>query len=189
MSAPEPNSTLLRPGRFIGVVGPSGAGKDTIIAGAKDALTKDPTVIFPRRVITRGTDESEQHDSVDETEFERRRGNGEFALHWQAHGLYYGIPRSTDDAIRAGHTVICNISRGVVAAARTRYACVTVFQITAPAEALAQRLAGRARDSDGPLSARIERNQAYLDFTADVTIDNSGSADAAVRQLLAAISC
>jgi ribose 1,5-bisphosphokinase len=178
----------IGPGRFILLVGPSGAGKDTIIAGAKAAYGGDSSVVFPRRVVTRKATDSEDHDSLDDAGFERARNQGAFALCWQAHGLHYGIPCSADADIRAGRTVICNVSRGIIAAVHARYARVTVVLVTAPAEVLADRLYGRARTSDGPISVRIERNVAYLDFSADVTIDNSGSPDAAIRQLLTAIN-
>lgn len=179
---------LLGPGRFVAVVGPSGAGKDTIMAGARAALAQNRTFAFPRRIVTRAASETEDHDSLDQAEFARQREQGSFALHWQAHGLYYGIPRSVDDEIRANHTAICNVSRGAVSTIRARYANVTVVLVTAPAEVLAQRLSGRARASDGSLSSRIERNAIYPDVGADVAINNNGLVDAAVRELLVAIS-
>lgn len=169
------------------VVGPSGAGKDTIIAGAKTACTNDPNVVFPRRVVTRAATKAEDHDSLDDAGFERALAAGDFAFWWQAHGNRYGIPRSVDDDIRAGRTVICNVSRGVVADLRTRYARVIAILITAPADILAERLAGRSRTSDGSLAERIKRNEAYAEFPADLTIDNSGAPQAAVRCLIAAI--
>ncbi len=43
----------IRNGAFVAVVGPSGAGKDTLIAHAKAALADEPQVDFVRRVITR----------------------------------------------------------------------------------------------------------------------------------------
>lgn len=41
----------IGPGRLVLVVGPSGAGKDTVLTLARDACRG--TVLFPRRVVTR----------------------------------------------------------------------------------------------------------------------------------------
>ena len=78
------------------VVGPSGAGKDTLLEAARQALADDPRFRFVRRVITRPADAGgEAHEAVTAEEFAAR----EFALQWQAHGLSYGIPA---DAIEDG---------------------------------------------------------------------------------------
>ena len=50
----------VRDGVFVAVVGPSGAGKDTLIAYARAALAGDGTVEFARRVITRPSDASSE---------------------------------------------------------------------------------------------------------------------------------
>lgn len=179
-TAPEP----IGPGRYVLVVGPSGAGKDTLIAGAKAACAHDRAIVFPRRVVTRGTSTAEDHDSLNDAAFDCSVNSGAFAFWWQAHGLKYGIPRAADDEIRAGRIVVCNVSRGIVAELRARYARVDTVLITAPAAILATRLSDRSRTSDGPLAERIKRNGAFTDFRADHVIDNSGTPDAAVRQFL-----
>ncbi len=77
-------------GRLFIVVGPSGAGKDTLIAGAK---VLRPDLHWARRVITRAeVAGGEPFEGVSLEEFNTRRDAGEFALHWQAHGLSYGVP-------------------------------------------------------------------------------------------------
>lgn len=172
------------PGRFLLVVGPSGAGKDTVLTGARLRLAGDPTVYFPRRIVTRPVSESEDHETVASDTFDAAAGNGSFALWWSAHGLKYGIPRAVDDSIRAGHTVVCNVSRAIIADARVRYARVEAVLITAPAEVLAARLAGRARESDGRLEDRIKRNDVYAGFQADHVIQNAGAPEDAIQALL-----
>jgi ribose 1,5-bisphosphokinase PhnN len=71
-----------------------------------------------------------------------------------------------------------------VAEVRTRYAHVDVVLVTAPAEVLTARLSSRSRDTDGPLTERIKRNDAFTDFQANHVIENIGAPGAAVLQLL-----
>jgi ribose 1,5-bisphosphokinase len=182
MTAAPPTS--IGPGRFVLVVGPSGGGKDTLIALAKTACRADRKIVFPRRIVTRTTSAAEDHDSLDDAAFDRAATDGGFAFWWQAHGLKYAIPSSAADDVRAGRTVICNVSRAIVAEVRARYSQVDVVLVTAPAEILAARLAGRSRASDGPLEQRIKRNDAFAGFRADYTIDNAGAPGTAARQLL-----
>lgn len=175
-------------GRLVLVVGPSGAGKDTIIAGAKAACAGNRNIVFPRRIVTRATSAAEDHDTLDEAAFDRAVVDGGFAFHWQAHGLKYGVPVGIDDDMRAGRTVICNVSRSVVADVQARYENVDVVLVTAPTEILAARLAGRSRGSDGPADLRIKRNDLYAGFRPDHTICNTGAPEEAVRLFLDAIN-
>jgi ribose 1,5-bisphosphokinase len=178
----------IAPGRFVLVVGPSGAGKDTLLAGAKALCGGNPQIVFPRRIVTRPASAAEDHDSLTEQDFDRAVGIDAFAFWWSAHGLKYGVPRIVDVDVRAGQTVVCNVSRGIVADVRARYARVDVVLVTAPADVLAARLLGRSRDTDGPLTGRIKRNDAYTDFKASYVIDNIGAPSEAAQQLLGVIS-
>jgi ribose 1,5-bisphosphokinase len=182
-SAPE----TIGPGRLVLVVGPSGAGKDTLIARAKATISGDPAIVFPRRVVTRPASDAEDHDSLSDADFDCAVTDGMFAFWWQAHGLRYGVPRTIDDDFRAGRIIVCNVSRGIVGDVRVRYARVDAVLITAPAEILSTRLAGRSRDTDGNLTQRMARNDAFNGFNADFVIENSGTADAAAQQLLEVI--
>ncbi len=178
---------MIGPGRLILVVGPSGAGKDTIIDGAKVACAGNPGIVFPRRIVTRKASSAEDHDTLDDATFYRVVQNGGLAFWWQAHGLKYGLPAQIDDDIRAGRTVICNVSRGIVAELRARYTHVDVVLVTAPVAILAARLAVRARGSDGSLEQRLKRSDAFAVFRANHTITNDGSQTDAVRHLLSII--
>ncbi len=186
-TAPLPRSAPVGPGRLVLVVGPSGAGKDSVLAAVKARCVGEPAIVFPRRIVTRPVTADEDHISVSHTGFDDARRGAAFALWWRAHGLKYALPISIDTDIRAGRTVVCNASRGIVEDARARYACVTCVLVTARAELLAARLEARARRSDGALAHRIERNAIYAELSADVVVDNSGALQEAVDALTSAL--
>ena len=62
-------------GRLIAVVGPSGAGKDSVIAGL---AASRPGLLVCRRSVTRPSDATEPFESLDAATFERRRAAGAF---------------------------------------------------------------------------------------------------------------
>jgi ribose 1,5-bisphosphokinase len=173
----------IGPGRLILVVGPSGAGKDTLIGQAKTACAGDASIVFSRRVVTRESSAFEDHEQVSLEGFRQALARDQFAIHWEAHGHCYGLSRAIDGDIRAGRTVVANVSRTVVDAVREAYANVTVVSITAPPEVLAQRLAARARSSDGQIEHRIRR-AADVASAPDVTINNAGNVQDHARELV-----
>jgi ribose 1,5-bisphosphokinase len=175
----------IGPGCLVLVVGPSGAGKDTLIDLARKTLAGDASVVFPRRVVTRPASAFEDHDTLSDSDFVRALRDGVFALSWKAHGLRYGVPALVDDEIAAGRTVVCNVSRTIIGAARARYSLVTVVLITAPPDILAQRLAARSRSSDGEIGQRLARASPVEGHdNADVVIENVGSSEISAQKLL-----
>lgn len=175
------------PGRLVLVVGPSGAGKDTLLRLAQAACIEDHDIVFPRRVVTRESSAAEDNIAMSPDEFRRARDHGDFAVHWEAHGHSYALPLEINDDIRAGRAVVVNVSRTVIAALREAYANVVVVAITAPPDVLAQRLAARARVSDGNIANRLARSVDDASANADVTILNAGSAEYHSRQLVRVI--
>jgi ribose 1,5-bisphosphokinase len=177
-------STAIEPGRLVLVVGPSGAGKDTLLGLAKAACADDGKIVFPRRVITRQASEAEDNEEVSAGTFQEALARDEYAMHWEAHGHRYALSRAIDDDIRAGHAVVANVSRTIVAAMRQAYASVLVISITAPPNVLAERIAMRARGSDGKIEQRLNRTVDEAAAVPDVTIVNTGSVDYHARQLV-----
>jgi ribose 1,5-bisphosphokinase len=163
----------IGPGALILIVGPSGAGKDTLIDWVR--ARADGSVSFTRRVVTRAASQHEDHDSMTEAGFLRAEQSGAFALSWRAHGLAYGVPASINQEIGRGAAVICNVSRGVIDGARARYAHCRVVLVTAPKDVLLARLAQRQRASDGNASQRVGRPAPEADtFKPDLVIENVG---------------
>lgn len=174
----------IGPGRLVLVVGPSGAGKDTLLGLAKAACADDADIVFPRRAITRAATASEDNEQLSPGAFRDAVERGAFAVNWEAHGHCYALRSAIDDDIRAGRTVIANVSRTVIGALRRAYLDVMVIAITAPPEILAKRLASRGRGSDGRIEQRLGRTVDDASATPDVTIVNMSSAEYHARQLV-----
>jgi ribose 1,5-bisphosphokinase len=178
-----------QPGTMIVVVGPSGAGKDSLINAARDHFRNDPNVGFVRRVITRAVDgETEDHRSVSPEDFAAMKHDGRFAVSWQAHGLRYGIPAETLDDLAAGRTLIANGSRGALVAFTDAFASLAVIEVTARPEVIAARLKLRGRETPEEIERRLSR--VTRDWQPDckcAVVDNSGALGDAQRAFIDAI--
>lgn len=172
-------------GALVAIVGPSGAGKDTLMAAlcaGRDDL------VMARRAITRPAGAAgEDHEALTPEAFADRVAAGDFLVHWCAHGLRYGIPRAVLDEVAAGCTVLFNGSRTALPAARAAFPALRVVMITAPAPALAQRLAMRGRESAGDIAARLDRGSLGVPEGAAVVV-NDGSVAQGVARLAAALN-
>lgn len=180
---------VARAGMLVVVVGPSGAGKDSLIAYARERLSEDPSVLFVRRAVTRAPDRSaEDHDGLSDTEFAATEHAGGFAVTWQAHGLRYGLPAAARRHVEAGGIAIANGSRAALPNIRERFGRVTVVHVTASADVLARRLAARGREDGTEIERRLSRAPAVFSLGEDVVeIDNSDDLTRAGEALLAAI--
>jgi phosphonate metabolism protein PhnN/1,5-bisphosphokinase (PRPP-forming) len=172
-------------GWLVAVVGPSGAGKDTLMEGARAVLAGDARIRFVRRAITRPAGAGgEEHLPLDRTAFMAARDSGAFALWWEAHGLLYGIPRDIEGDIAAGRVVVANLSRAVLAAAAARLP-LQVLEITAPPEVLAARLAARGREDAADVAARLARAAPLPPGLAVERVLNDGPVDAGAARVAA----
>lgn len=176
-------------GKLVLVIGPSGAGKDSLLREAARTLAKDKHIVFPRRVITRlSHDDTEAHDSMTDDEFLTAKEEGRFALSWQAHGLYYGIPASLLDDLAAGRTAAVNVSRTVIADTAERFSNMAVLHVTAPVTIIAERLARRGRETPADIAARIAREPPHFEERIEtITIINDTTLEAAARAFTSAL--
>ncbi|BAT59120.1 ribose 1,5-bisphosphate phosphokinase PhnN [Variibacter gotjawalensis] len=174
----------IGPGYLVLIVGPSGAGKDTVLNIARETLDRE-SFHFPVRIVTRRSDVTEATQYVTSDDFERVQQLGGLSFVWRAHGLSYGLPRSMDDEIGAGRNVVSNVSRGIVKDARERYRNCFVILITANAATRAERLAARGRENPDELAARLSRETLVsVDFEPDAVIENETTPDQAARSLV-----
>jgi len=175
-------------GTLVLVVGPSGAGKDSVIGYCRERLGADAPVVFPRRVVTRAEGAFEDHDTLSQEDFAHAAEEGAFALHWRAHGLSYGIPASAAADLAAGACVVANVSRLAVEEARRLFSPLVVVLVSARREVLAERLRARGRESEEEIARRLDRAELGGLTGPDVyPLDNSGDLSVAGEAFLALV--
>lgn len=190
----SPAPTHPPAGRLVLVVGPSGAGKDSVISWARARIEGGPDtehVRFAQRTVTRPADAGgERHIAVDRAGFDRLRSAGAFALCWSANGHSYGIGREIEAWLEQGRTVVVSASRANLPEALRSFPRARVALVTASPSVLRSRLLSRARESQAEIEARLARAGA-LDLPPGieaVEIVNDGALEAAGRALLALLT-
>ncbi|CAI8820777.1 phosphonate metabolism protein/1,5-bisphosphokinase (PRPP-forming) PhnN [Pseudomonas soli] len=173
-------------GRLIYLMGPSGAGKDSLLEAVRERLLAQG-IETARRVITRSAEaKGEAAHGVSAERFEAMREAGAFALDWQANGLRYGIPAQLDLWLAAGRSVLVNGSRAYLPIARQRYPDLVAVGLVVSPPVLRQRLLARGRESTEQIEQRLARNFRLQAYDSGVhVVDNSGSLAGAVEALIA----
>lgn len=182
---PKPQNS----GMLILVVGPSGSGKDSLLAAASAHFTNYKNVVFPRRLITRPADAGgEAHQFVSVQQFQEMVAAHQFMLHWGAHNLWYGIPVCHEEDLAAGKTVVVNVSRSVIDEARMQYATLAA-SIHVDPDVLEHRLRARGRETEEDIHHRLQRATAFtVDGPGTVIIDNSADLHLSTQQFIGLIT-
>ena len=185
MSARQPP-----PGCWVFVCGPSGAGKDSVIALARQALHTRSDIVFARRIVTRPAQPGSDHEPATGQELRLLQHGGGLAWHWEAHGFDYGVPMRYAHQVAWGRIVVVNGSRehALKLSSDPLVHCVLV---SAPLDQLAARLRQRGRDDPAAVTRRLARNEQLAPVPADFEIRNDGrpeAAGAALRRHLEALA-
>lgn len=179
-------------GRLIYVMGASGCGKDSCMRYAREKLPAAIPVVFAHRYITRPADSGgENHVSLTPLEYRLRLSRGFFRLHWDSHGLRYGVGCEIDSWMAAGVSVVLNGSREYFPQALKSYPGAVPVEITADPESVAGRLAARGRENPAQARERMHRGSAWpVEHPGLVRIDNTGPLEIAGEALLSLLcSC
>ncbi len=171
------------------VSGPSGAGKDAVIAGLRE---RTDAFTVPVTMTTRAPRPSEVDGSdyifVTQDEFARALAADELLEHAEVYGNFYGVPRAQlRDALDAGRDVIMRVDvQGVATLRGLLDGAVFVFVATPAAAPLAARLHGRGDDPEAITRrlAMASRELALSDGFDHVVVNADGGLDAAVDRLL-----
>lgn len=174
--------------RLVYVIGPSGAGKDSVLQGLRQTWPEAACAHWARRTITRDVQAGgEQHEAVDTDTFIRLAQGQAFAMHWKANGLSYGIRHAELQALRQGRWVFVNGSRAWLPTLLLQWPQATVVHIGASPDVLALRLAARGRESAEAVAARLAR-QVALDLPpGSIRVENNGALADAVNALQQAL--
>lgn len=174
--------------RLIYVMGPSGAGKDSVLGWLREQLLPALPVHWAQRTITRpALAGGEAHEEIDTASFISLRDQGKFAMAWQANGLHYGVRHTELKALQQGHWVLVNGSRGHLHHAQQSHPGLQVVHITADSATLMQRLTARQRETPDQIRQRIERAGAFAVPHGAIQILNNGTLDQAGHELLMAL--
>ena len=169
-------------GAWIFVCGPSGAGKDSVIARAQQMLCERTDIVFARRMVTRPAHSGSDHDPVTEAVFHALAQADGLSWHWQAHGFFYGIARHYKADVQTGRKVVVNGSRAHVQALLPS-PDVRLVHINADPDQLAKRLMQRGRDTASAVTERMARSTCFTSLEADCLIVNDGELAIAAKSL------
>lgn len=179
-------ASLPASGRLFFFVGPSGAGKDTLLNWVQTRIPERAKLIFAQRTITRPQQPGDTHEAVDHGAFWRLAAAGQFAMMWEVNGLCYGVRRGIEADLRAGHDVVINGSREYVPQLQQLFPQAQVIWLEADAALLRERITARGRETGPALLRRIDRATQFVppDNQRVITIDNSGQLELAGKRIL-----
>ncbi len=137
---------------------PSGAGKTSLVA-ALHSSQPELHVSVSHTTRTRRSNEIDgvNYHFVSETDFVAMIDTDAFLEHARVFDCRYGTARnSVDEFLAAGKDVILEIDWQGADQVRQRHpGCIGIFVLPPSREALAERLAGRAQDSDEVIARRM----------------------------------
>ena len=177
-------------GRLVYCMGPSGAGKDSLLDWLRAHLPQPCPVHWAQRTISRAaTSGGIAHDSVSRQALAALRSEHAFALHWQANGLGYGVRHAQLAPLAQGHWVLLNGSRANLPEALARFPHLVAVHITASPQVLRERLLSRGRETREEVEARVQRALAYTPppGAASLEVHNDGALSDAGQRLLSAL--
>lgn len=173
--------------------GPSGAGKDTILAGLE---RHDPRFHFVVTLNTRPKrpDEVEGVDYyfVSKEHFAEMINRDELLEHAVVYGDYKGIPKQqVRDALASGKDVLMRLDvQGATTVRRLVPEAVLIFITAASEEELITRLQARKTEPPDQLRLRIAESRQEMKRVSEfdyVVVNRHGAVDEAVKDVLAIV--
>lgn len=147
-----------QPGKLFYVIGASGSGKDSLMNFARSRLGSVGKIIFAHRYITRPPEvQGENHVYLNNEEFKNRKRQGFFFMHWESHGLCYGIGSEINLWLTNGYDVVVNGSRAYLSTALEICPQMQIILVSTSTEVLRKRLFKRNRETPEEIEKRLYR--------------------------------
>jgi guanylate kinase len=152
------------------VSAPSGAGKTSLV---RTLLAADPAVqlsiSYTTRPIRPGEVDGRDYHFVSKETFEAMRARGDFLESAEVHGNLYGTSRGwIEQRMAAGDDILLEIDwQGALQVRRLMSDAIGIFVLPPSIEALAQRLTGRATDSEAVIARRVSAARAEIEHVGE----------------------
>jgi guanylate kinase len=181
------------PGLVVVLSGPSGAGKDSVLAAAAGRDGRLARVVTAKTRAPRpGERDRVHHLFLSPEEFDDLLARGGFLEHAEVYGHRSGVPRDqVERLLGEGRTVVL---RTDVQGARTLRAkipqALLVFLTVPGVDDLERRIRARGGDDEAAMRRRLAVAREEMDEAArfdHVIVNRDGGLDAAVEELLAVI--
>lgn len=182
----------MNKGRLFIVSGPSGSGKDTVLA---EVFKSRPDILFSVSSITRsmrrGEREGDKYHFITRDEFEGMIKNNALLEYNTFLGNYYGTPREpVERCIEQGNDMIVEVDVNGAAQIRKKMPeAISIFIIPPSLKILRERLSGRGTETaeqvENRLNSAVEEIKRAVEY--DYIVINE-RLDDAVKELLTVIA-
>ncbi len=160
----------LHKGILIVLSGPSGVGKDTVLAKVlQSSRNTELSVSYTTRDARSGEVDGKDYHFVSEEEFKKIAERGEMLEYANYCGNYYGTPNfKVDEKLESGMNVIIEIEvQGAMQVLKSREDAVGIFILPPSLFELRSRLINRALDDIITIEKRVSKAKEEIKMASD----------------------
>ena len=184
-------------GSLVVISGPSGAGKDTVVAKylRKRSSNAWLSISCTSRDMRPGDKEGKSYYFISKEEFEKKIENGDFLEYALYNGNYYGTPREhIEEHLRAGQDVFLVIEvQGALKVKELVPEAICIFIMPPSMKELRKRLVGRKTESKEKVLNRFKTAYQEINEVTNynyvVTNDEVDNAASKIQSILVSEKC